>query len=443
MDRMAIWALTPNGARLAVRLASHFPEAVVFLSMKIPTAILQEVPPFSAHHQNPSLDAKDGRGRPPCLPLGSHSDKHQWEIPPGQGQPRGVAPTNPGSQTNPDPTQLPNSPKETVPAIRFDRLGPELQNRFREFDGHVFIMSTGIVVRLIAPLLRAKTEDPAVVVMDELGVHAISLVSGHIGGANALARRVAEAIGATPVITTATDVNQLPAVDAIAAERGIRIENPSAIRAVSMALLNGERIGLHDPMGWMEDSLREFAVSFEEENWSAGVWVDHRNTIDPKLAPKSTAILRLRPPSLVAGMGCNRGTDVGELRSLLLETLEAANLSPQSLAAIASVDVKADEPGLQELARELGIPFQTFPRESLRAVTDVPTPSEMVQRHVGTPSVCEAAALLGAGESGKLLVAKRKSVNGTVAVAEVRAGNTRPPQDRRGMKSPGSIREAP
>ncbi|MFP4310235.1 MAG: cobalamin biosynthesis protein CbiG, partial [Desulfococcaceae bacterium] len=96
-------------------------------------------------------------------------------------------------------------------------MGPEIRRRFRKFDGHVFIMSTGIVVRLIAPLLRAKTEDPAVVVMDELAVHAISLVSGHIGGANGLARRVAEAVGATPVITTATDVNQLPAVDAIAA----------------------------------------------------------------------------------------------------------------------------------------------------------------------------------------------------------------------------------
>ncbi|MFW6239780.1 MAG: cobalt-precorrin 5A hydrolase [Thermodesulfobacteriota bacterium] len=303
--------------------------------------------------------------------------------------------------------------------VRFDRLGPEIRRRFRKFDGHVFIMSTGIVVRLIAPLLRAKTEDPAVVVMDELAVHAISLVSGHIGGANALARRVAEAVGATPVITTATDVNQLPAVDAIAAERGIRIENPFAIRAVSMALLNGERIGLHDPMGWMEDSLGEFAVSFEYGNWSAGVWVDHRNAIDPKLVPNSAAILRLRPPSLVAGMGCNRGTDAGELRTLLLETLETANLSPQSLAAIASVDVKADEPGLLELAGELDIPFQSFSREALRAVTDVPTPSEMVERHVGTPSVCEAAALLAAGEGGKLLVAKRKSVNGTVAVAEL------------------------
>jgi cobalt-precorrin 5A hydrolase len=322
------------------------------------------------------------------------------------------------------------------PATRFDRLGPELQTRFREFDGHVFIMSTGIVVRLIAPLLRAKTEDPAVVVMDELGVHAISLVSGHIGGANALARRVAEAVGATPVITTATDVNQLPAVDAIAAERGIHIENPSAIRAVSMALLNGERIGLHDPMGWMEDSLREFAVPFAEGDWSAGVWVDHRNAIDPELAPKSGTILRLRPPSLVAGMGCNRGTDVGELRSLLLETLETAELSPLSLAAIASVDVKADEPGLQELAQELGVPFRTFPRESLRAVTDVPTPSEMVERHVGTPSVCEAAALLGAGEGGKLLVAKRKSVNGTVAVGEVQAGQWKRFNARTGSSNP-------
>jgi cobalt-precorrin 5A hydrolase len=418
MDRLAIWALTPNGARLALRLASHFPESALFLSRKIPRATLPEVPPFSVHHQNPSADAKDGRGKPPRLPWGSPSDNTKWKIPAGLGQPRGDAPAKPGGSTILDAAQLHHSREAMFPAVRFDRLGPELQTRFREFDGHVFIMSTGIVVRLLAPLLRAKTEDPAVVVLDELGVHAISLVSGHIGGANALAHRVADAVGATPVITTATDVNQLPAVDAIAAERGIRIETPSAIRAVSMALLNGDRIGLHDPMGWMEDSLREFAVSFEGGNWNAGVWVDHRNAIDSKFAPKSAAILRLRPPSLVAGMGCNRGTDTDELRSLLLEALEAGRLSPLSLAAISSVDVKADEPGLLELAQKLGVPFRTFPRESLRAVTEVPTPSEMVERHIGTPSVCEAAALLAAGEGGKLLVAKRKSVNGTVAVAD-------------------------
>lgn len=358
MERIAIWALTPNGARLAGRCSAHFPEAAVFVPRKIPTRIFQGVSPW-------------------------------------------------------------------VPATRFDRLGPELQNRFRDFEGHIFIMSTGIVVRLIAPLLRAKTKDPAVVVLDEGGVHAISLVSGHIGGANALARRVAKTLGATAVITTATDIQALPAVDAIAVERGLRIENPAAIRTVSMALLTGDSIGLHDPMGWLGDSLDGVAVPFMEEGGTAGVWVDHWNRRNSHAAGQRDGILRLRPPTLVAGMGCNRGTAVAELRRLLQETLEAADLSPLSLVAIASVDVKADEPGLMELAQELGIPFWTFPREALRAMTQVPTPSERVARHVGTPSVCEAAALLAAGEGGTLWVTKRKSANGTVAVAGRKVGPER------------------
>lgn len=358
MSRIAIWALTPNGARLAGRCAAHFRGAAVFVARQIPAWIFQ--------------------------------DASAW-----------------------------------FPATRFDRLRPELQHRFRDFEGHIFIMSTGIVVRLIAPLLRAKTEDPAVVVLDERGLHAISLLSGHIGGANALTRRVAEALGATAVITTATDIQELPAVDAIAVERGLRIENPAAIRTVSMALLNGDSIGLHDPMGWLGDSLDGVAVPFMEEGGTAGVWVDHWNRRNSHAAGQRDGILRLRPPTLVAGMGCNRGTAVGELRRLLWDALAAAALSPLSLAAIASVDVKADEPGLMELARELGIPFWTFPREALRAVTEVPTPSELVARHVGTPSVCEAAALLAAGEGGALWVTKRKSANGTVAVAGRESGPER------------------
>jgi cobalt-precorrin 5A hydrolase len=137
-------------------------------------------------------------------------------------------------------------------------------------------MSTGIVVRIIAPLIRSKLEDPAVVVVDDRGNHAISLLSGHLGGANALAAEVAELIRAKPVITTATDVNQILAIDVLAKEKHLIIENPEAIKIVNMALLKGERIGLHDPYGLMEDSIDAVAWSDEilaqpsgsSEKWS-------------------------------------------------------------------------------------------------------------------------------------------------------------------------------
>ena len=130
---------------------------------------------------------------------------------------------------------------------RFDHLKRAVAERFNHYNGHIFIMAAGIAVRMIAPLIRHKTKDPAVVVVDERGRHAISLLSGHIGGANTLARDTAHAIGGQAVITTATDVNDLPAIDEIATNKGLSIENPEAIKAVHMALLEGEKIRIFDP----------------------------------------------------------------------------------------------------------------------------------------------------------------------------------------------------
>ena len=122
--------------------------------------------------------------------------------------------------------------------MRFGSLTEMVAASFRRYEGHVFIMATGIVVRTVAGLLVHKTEDPAVVVVDDRGMFAISLLSGHLGGANRLAGEVAAAIGAQPVITTATDMNAVPAIDVLALELGLRIENPNAIKTVNMALLS-------------------------------------------------------------------------------------------------------------------------------------------------------------------------------------------------------------
>ena len=299
-------------------------------------------------------------------------------------------------------------------AIHFSHLKAEVDRQFTRFSRHIFIMATGIVVRSIAAHLIHKTSDPAVVVCDEAGQFAVSLVSGHIGGANALAREVAQATGGQPVITTATDVNQVPAIDLIAMENSLTIENPAAIKIVNMALLTGTSILVYDPYKKVIHRLPHgqaipSAVDTLTEDM-ASIFVDHKRL---DLPPH---VLVLRPGSLVAGMGCNRGTSVEEMRALLVETITKNELAIASLRALATVDLKANEPGLLALAESLDIPLRTFARHQLKAMAQVPTPSAMVEKHIGVQSVCEAAALL-ATHRGQLLVPKQKTANVTVAIA--------------------------
>jgi cobalt-precorrin 5A hydrolase len=298
--------------------------------------------------------------------------------------------------------------------IGFSRLKDAVGKHFSRYPNHIFIMAAGIVVRLLADRLGHKTTDPAVVVCDEAGSFAISLLSGHVGGANTLAREVARITGGQPVITTATDVNQVAAIDVIAVENHLTIENPEAIKTVNMALLTGQPVALHDPYGVVAPHLPEGRTTALDaaapDDGDAGVFVDHMHL---DLPPQ---VLILRPGSLVAGMGCNRGTDMQEMRDLLETTLATHHLAISSLRALASVDLKADEPGLLALAGSLDIPLLTFSRERLGGMTHVPTPSAMVEKHIGVKSVCEAAALL-ATRRGRLIVPKQKTANVTVAIA--------------------------
>lgn len=304
------------------------------------------------------------------------------------------------------------------PRVReFENLSGALDEDFHRYTGHVFIMSTGIVVRVIAGLMRGKTVDPAVVVVDDRGKHAISLLSGHIGGANRLASKIADVLGARPVITTATDVNRLPAVDVIALERRLLIENPSAIKRVNMALLRAETIVVYDPMGWLAEAIPHAAAchslaALHADPAAAAVLVDD---VCSQLAPQ---ILVLRPPSLVAGLGCNRNTDKKEINDLMTHVLDRSGLAAKSLCRLATIALKADEPGLIDLAQDLGLPIQFFGREALKRVEDIKTPSAMVEKHVGVKSVCEAAAIL-ASRKGTLIVPKQSNRNVTVAIARV------------------------
>jgi cobalt-precorrin 5A hydrolase len=306
--------------------------------------------------------------------------------------------------------------------IPFEHLAEALARQFCRYRGHVFIMATGIVVRSMAGLLQDKTQDPAVVVIDEAGRYAVSLLAGHIGGANALAADVARITGGQAVITTATDVNHLPAIDVVARQRGLVIENPAAIKTVHMALLCRQPVRLYDPhhclrgVKWPPDIARSHISEPPDGDYAdcwqgqAGIFVDDIRLDLP------AQVLVLRPRSLVAGLGCNRHTTMPEMMDLLLRVLDDFRLAQGSLSAIASVDLKADEPGMLALARALGLDLQFFSTAQLNSVPNVPTPSKMVEKHLGVKSVCEAAAILGAG-NGSLIVAKQATRNVTLAIA--------------------------
>jgi len=314
----------------------------------------------------------------------------------------------------------------TTGYLTFQNLSESIKQKFRQHTGHIFIMSTGIVVRVIAPLIKHKTEDPAVVVVDDGGHHAISLLSGHLGGANELARQIAGILGAKPVITTATDVNQVPAIDILAKEKRLFIENPAAIKTVNMAILKGEKIHVHDPFKYLKESipnseLRSFSGSSEnlkEDNQAPEIDTVPGIFIDDLRVDLPSQVLVLRPPSLVAGIGCNRNTATDEIKALLEDVLTAARLSLASLKCLASIDVKADEGGLITLGDDLDLPLVFFKRQELNQVKNIENPSKVVEKHVGVKSVCEAAAILASGD-GTLIVPKQSTPNVTVAIARI------------------------
>ncbi|MFJ8052308.1 precorrin-3B C(17)-methyltransferase [Streptomyces luteogriseus] len=266
-------------------------------------------------------------------------------------------------------------------------VGDAVRTAFAQCEQLVCFLATGAVVRLVAPLLSGKTEDPGVVCVDEGGRFAVSLLGGHAGGANELAREVGDLLGAEPVVTTATDAVDVAGLDTL----GLPVEGDVA--GVSRALLDGEAVALRAEVAWPLPPLP--------------LAVEGAYTIRPtdRLVEAAEREVVLRPPTLVVGVGASRGAPVEEVLGLVGDALREAGLSVASVAELATVDAKAEEAGIVEAARRLGVPLVTYSAEELAGV-DVPNPSDAPLAAVGTPSVAEAAALVGGGE---LLVPKRKS----------------------------------
>ena len=277
---------------------------------------------------------------------------------------------------------------------------------FEEADALLFCCASGIAVRAIAPHVKDKRTDPAVLVLDEGGRFVIPLLSGHLGGANALALDLADKLSATPVLTTATDVNGLFAVDVFAKENGLFIEDMALCKAVSAALLHGETVGFRADLP-VAGPLPKGLV---EGDADLGIYISAAND---RPFPRT---LRLIPRRYTAGLGCRRGKSEAELEGFLLKNLENCGVGLPELKALASIDLKKDEPGLVALGKKLGLPFITYSAEELRAAPGEFTPSAFVQEVTGVDSVCERAAVLS---SGGALVAKKIAENGmTFALAK-------------------------
>lgn len=301
-------------------------------------------------------------------------------------------------------------------------LAAVLPGLFSRYRGLVCIMATGIVVRLLAPHLRGKAADPAVVVLDEAGRFVISLLSGHLGGGNELAQELAELIGGQAVITTATDVNGLPAWDEVARREGLAVEPLANIVTLNSLLLQGASIVLVDrcnrvaghyaDLPWVR-LLPSFAAAQQAE--AAGrVFVTHRHI--PQVG-EGRDLLLLRPKDLVVGIGCNRGTSADEIEAAVRLELQQAFLAFASLGCVASITDKADEQGLLQFAHRHGLPLEFHRAEALNAVIAPSPPSAYALAAVGAKGVCEPAAMLSAA-GGPLLVRKKKVGNVTLAVAE-------------------------
>lgn len=277
-------------------------------------------------------------------------------------------------------------------AVVYDGPVSEAVRRaFTECEQLVCFLATGAVVRLVAPLLADKSADPGVVCVDEAGRHAVALLGGHGGGANALAVAVGEVLGATPVVTTATDAVGVPGLDML----GLPVEGDVA--GVSRAMLDGAPVALRADAVW---PLPALPPNVGPERAGAAVL-----RLTDKAVELGAREAVLRPASLVVGVGASKDAPAAEVLGLIRDALAEAGLSPLSVAELVTVDAKAGEPGIVAAAAELGVPLRTYPAQELARI-EVPHPSDAPLAAVGTPSVAEAAALAGGGE---LLVPKRKS----------------------------------
>jgi cobalt-precorrin 5A hydrolase len=292
---------------------------------------------------------------------------------------------------------------------------------FKNNDGLVCLFSLGAVIRLIAKHLKDKKTDPAVIVIDDKTNFVISVLSGHIGGANELTQEIAEKIGALPVITTAADVNKTIAVDLIGREFNWKIDDDSTVTKISAHMVNKESIGIFQEVGnkkWFKELPKNVTVydnieDLKKSNSKSHLIISDK-IINDDLAKESVIY---RPPSLVIGIGLHWDTSKETIKEGIEHCLKKFKLSSKSIAKLVSIKKPEDVQGLINIGKEMGIPVEYVNREDLAEIT-APNPSDTVKAFEGTASVSEAAAIKISG--GELIVEKQKfPPNLTIAIARI------------------------
>lgn len=294
-----------------------------------------------------------------------------------------------------------------------------MEGKLKEYLPHLWqggntllmIMATGIVMRCIAPLIEHKTKDPAVLVMDQSGQFLIPLLSGHLGGANAMSRSIGNKVGAVPVITTATDVQGVMALDLLAKHNDMVIENIHHLSTLTNQLLDGNKVPYSGTVEMCKEVAQHFVDGDKEQK--------PQLKVTEILTEEDCQHLVFRPKNLYLGIGCRRNTDEDSLMDFIHEVFKQSNLSEASIAGIFSVDVKAEEVAIIKVSEALGVDFHTFTPTELQSCIDNNQlkQSDFVKKNIGVGAVCEPAALCGS-EHNQLIVNKTSKNGMTIAIAQ-------------------------
>lgn len=308
-------------------------------------------------------------------------------------------------------------------AVYFKRTMDLITEIFALYDGIIFIMASGIAVRAIASHVVSKASDPAVLVMDECGIHCISLLSGHLGGANAWAREVAAATGAEAVITTATDVHDHKAPDDISRELMMRVEPLQALKPVNSLIAEGKVFAwfLNSEIpdaDIIRNKLDKLGIECLDINLLSKADYAGCAVISEKSFNISKPHVYLRPKNLYIGIGCKRGTPEKNIYDAFQDCLKKIGACEYQVVSLASVDLKADEKGLLDFARHMNLPIHFYRPEELKIITDEYQleKSSFVEKTIGVGNVCQSAALMESAK-GRTILPKTKYVGVTVAAA--------------------------
>ncbi|MGZ7119700.1 MAG: cobalt-precorrin 5A hydrolase, partial [Methanobacterium sp.] len=294
--------------------------------------------------------------------------------------------------------KLNNDPTIISVKIFHKNVKKVLKDTFQEYDCILGIMATGIMTRNICPLIKNKMDDPAILVMDDKGKHVISLLSGHFGGANHIALKIASISGAEPVITTATDIHGKMGIDSLARKYYLHIEDYRNIKAINSALIQDKKVELHVPPGYsfiFKDAIIENSYIKKESlnNELKAVYGDK--------------YVILKPKKIVFGIGARKGIAEAKVQQAINEVMKLLNFSPMRVDALATGEMKKDEEGIIQTAKKLNIPLEIITGDQNKSLNhpDI-SHSKFVEKKFGVPGVCEPSALIAAGNNSRLIFKK-------------------------------------